>query len=149
MSSSFWLCLKKNQDTKNDSEKMYRFYKSCKSSQSHHSFLINPPICLKIQTPYLSSFIYKSPALHHHCNDQFPSSSDMWKMKCQIFFCCNSDGQMLCKELIKTVQGVQWRIINCIITVLSDDLFNNSRYRTNEFRECLSKSIRRGIFTTT
>lgn len=50
---------------------------------------------------------------------------------------------MLCKELIKTALGFQWRIINFIITVASDDLFNTSHCRTNEFRE----SRRQSIFT--
>lgn len=58
-------------------------------------------------------------ALHQHCYENY--ESDTCKMKCQTL-CCNSDGQMLCKELIKTVQAVQQRIINCIITVLADDL---------------------------
>lgn len=59
-------------------------------------------------------------------------------MKCQIFS-CNSDGQMLCNELIKTVQGVQWRIINCIITVLPDDMFNNSRILEQIWKVSLKK----------
>lgn len=62
-----------------------------------------------------------------------PGSSDTRKMECQN--CChNSDGQMLRTELIEATQGTRQKIINCIITAVSDDLFNNSHCGTNELR---------------
>lgn len=41
---------------------------------------------------------------------------------------------MLRKELIEAAQGTRQKIINCIITAASDDLFNNSHCGTNELR---------------
>lgn len=71
------------------------------------------------------TFRATSPQLYRQIqkNVQHPSSCDTCEMKCQTL-CCNSDGQMLCKELIKIVQAVQRQIINCIITALADDLHN-------------------------
>lgn len=64
-------------------------------------------------------------------------SSDTRKTECQN--CChNSDGQMLRKELIEAAQGTRQKIINCIITAVSDDLFNNSHCGTTQ------KSRRKG-----
>lgn len=57
---------------------------------------------------------------------------------------------MLRKELIEAAQGTRQKIINCIITAVSDDLFNNSHCGTNELRSPGEKKAADGccfIFT--